>query len=64
MQVNKTPDEVIITIPGTLDENDLMEVITLLRHKVQRRKRGDFLANQKRISSADYNWWKENQLLL
>ena len=64
MQVNKTPDEVIITIPGNLDEKDLMDVITLLRHKVQRRNRGAFLANQKQISSADYNWWKENQLLL
>ncbi len=65
MKIKKTPEEIIIKIPGNINESDFIELVSFIRNKISRSNLYPGHASSDNKSHYnEQNWWKENQLLL
>jgi len=48
----------------TFDEDDFQDLIAYLRHHIHKPTHNVYTQYRKRLSGKEYNWWKENQLLI
>jgi hypothetical protein len=64
IKIKKTPEEVIIKISGKINENDFLELVSLIRCKLSGANNNSENIKSKECWHKEPNWWKENQLLL
>lgn len=64
MKIKKTPEEIVIKIPGNINDNDFFELVSFIRDKISGpdNKSGQISGSKKLYK--EQNWWKENQLLI
>lgn len=46
------------------DESDLRDLLAYLKHRIHRPTHNVYVQYFKKLPGQDYNWWKENQLLI
>jgi len=53
-----------LNIQEEVDENAFQDLLTYLKQRIHRPAYNVFAQYHKKLSGQEYNWWKENQMLI
>jgi hypothetical protein len=53
-----------VNIRKAVDESDFQDLLVYLMHRIHRPTHNVYTQYLKKLSGKEYNWWKENQLLI